>query len=386
VQDKKNEVMKCVAGRTEELKEAAGAGCNVTYDVNWNSFSTTDALNFVDNICFHRLSMAYRTIGNDEVGKAALCKIRTVQVSNGAGPSINLQGPTLVIVGNFAKGLDGAVNDNEMAKHINAGLNIIYDRRMHALTQQQLPDRTKMARELLGGGSFEFTIDWDTLDTASSVEFVDDVCLQRVTSAFRGICASFGNEGQTTLRENVKRAFLRNSKRPTDRSMQFADGTFVVQELIDRNDAISSQINLINHPEMEEFLITALKLRSLQNLGTLRDKQIPERTGELADAFGQHLDYDVDYSSFTNDREIAFVDNLSCHRLNMACRCLPGGVKTALQKKLKVVRLKNVTDPSQKKIFVEGPALVMHCNYDKGLDGAFSDNEIGAVLKKYADQ
>ena len=79
-----------------------------------------------------------------------------------------------------------------------------------------------------------------------------------------------------------------------------------------------------------------------------------------------------------------FIDNLSCHRLNMALRsiCLDDMGKSAVRDGLKLVKLKNVKDKAAMKIAFEGGVLEMHCAYALGAEGMFNDNAIREVLEK----
>jgi hypothetical protein len=54
--------------------------------------------------------------------------------------------------------------------------------------------------------------------------------------------------------------------------------------------------------------------------------------------------------------------------------------KEAVRDGLKTIKLKNVADKSAKKLSFAGGVLEMQCAWAQGLDGAFSDNEIRALL------
>ena len=79
-----------------------------------------------------------------------------------------------------------------------------------------------------------------------------------------------------------------------------------------------------------------------------------------------------------------FIDNLSCHRLNMALRtiCLDEMGKSAVRDGLKLVRRKNVKDKAAMRIAMANGVLEMNCAYALRTDGMYSDNEIRAVLEK----
>jgi hypothetical protein len=97
------------------------------------------------------------------------------------------------------------------------------------------------------------------------------------------------------------------------------------------------------------------------------------------------IPYEVDWESLADDPEgLNYVDNISCHRLNMALRviCQDDMGKDAVRQGLKLVKLKNVKDDASRKVSYSGGVLEMYCAYAKGISGGFSDNEIRQVLEK----
>jgi len=116
----------------------------------------------------------------------------------------------------------------------------------------------------------------------------------------------------------------------------------------------------------------------------LQDTVLPERTAEIAEIVGGgSITYDVDWDSFANDLEaLNFMDNISCHRTNMASRviCSDDLGKEAVQDSLKVIKLKNVKTRPEMQISFKDGALEMHCAYALRTDGMYSDNEIRDVL------
>lgn len=98
---------------------------------------------------------------------------------------------------------------------------------------------------------------------------------------------------------------------------------------------------------------------------------------------GSPIPYDVDWESFANDLEgLNFIDNLSCHRLNMALRviCQDDLGKRAVREGLKRVKLKNVADRSAMKLAFDGGVLDMDCAYARRTEGMFGDGEIREAL------
>ena len=115
----------------------------------------------------------------------------------------------------------------------------------------------------------------------------------------------------------------------------------------------------------------------------LQDSTLPERSREIAEICGQAVPYEVDWASIENDAQaLNFLDNLSCHRLNMALRviCQDEMGKAAVRDGLKRVRLKNVAEPAQRHLAFAGGVLDMHCAYAQGSSGMHSDQAIRELL------
>ncbi len=122
--------------------------------------------------------------------------------------------------------------------------------------------------------------------------------------------------------------------------------------------------------------------RKIQELQTV---SFPERVKEIEEICGKAIPYEVDWDSLSDDLEgLNFIDNLSCHRLNMALRviCQDEMGKEAVRDGLKKIKLKNVKDKAAMKMAFDGGILEMHCAYALHTDGMFSDNDIRALLVK----
>src|SRR5205085_10379951 len=86
-------------------------------------------------------------------------------------------------------------------------------------------------------------------------------------------------------------------------------------------------------------------LNERRKMKELQEVTFPERTAELAEICGGTIPYEVDWDSFADDLDaLNFLDNISCHRTNMAFRviCADDLGKEAVQESLKVIKLKNV--------------------------------------------
>ncbi len=116
----------------------------------------------------------------------------------------------------------------------------------------------------------------------------------------------------------------------------------------------------------------------------LQETTLPERVKEIEEICGKAIPYEVDWASFADDGEaLNFLDNLSCHRLNMALRviCSDGLGKEAVAESLQVVKLKNVPKAAMKLAF-DGGVLEMHCAYALRTEGMWSDNQIREALMR----
>jgi len=124
-------------------------------------------------------------------------------------------------------------------------------------------------------------------------------------------------------------------------------------------------------------------LNERRKIKELQDVTIPGRVKEIEEICGKAIPYDIDWESLADNAEaINFLDNVSCHRLNMALRviCQDDMGKGAVRDGLKKIKMKNVADKSAKKLSFAGGVLEMQCAWAAGLDGAFSDGEIRTLL------
>ena len=124
-------------------------------------------------------------------------------------------------------------------------------------------------------------------------------------------------------------------------------------------------------------------LAERRKIKELQDTTLPERVKEIEEICGKAIPYEVDWDSFADDAEaLNFMDNLSCHRLNMALRviCVDEMGKEAVRESLKLVRLKNVKDKSAMRMSFDGGVLEMHCAYALRTEGMHGDNAIRELL------
>ena len=103
----------------------------------------------------------------------------------------------------------------------------------------------------------------------------------------------------------------------------------------------------------------------------------PGRVKEIEEICGSPIPYEVDWDSLSDDMEgLNFIDNISCHRLNMALRtiCQDDLGKESVREGLKKIKLKSMT--------FEGGVLEMHCAYALRTEGMFGDRDIYNLLVK----
>lgn len=125
-------------------------------------------------------------------------------------------------------------------------------------------------------------------------------------------------------------------------------------------------------------------LNERRKMKELQDVTLPERVKEIEEICGTPIPYEVDWSTLgDNAPALNFLDNISCHRLNMALRmiCQDEMGKQAVRDSLKLVRLKNVPTRDAMKIAYADKVLEMHCAYALGAEGMFSDGEIRTLLE-----
>ena len=126
-------------------------------------------------------------------------------------------------------------------------------------------------------------------------------------------------------------------------------------------------------------------LEERRRVKELQDVTLPEREKEIGEICGARIPYGVDWESIKDDSTaLNFLDNCSCHRLNMALRmiCQDDMGKEAVREGLKLVKLKNVVTAADMSIHFAGGIRAMQCAYALGSSGMFSDNAIRETLVK----
>lgn len=124
-------------------------------------------------------------------------------------------------------------------------------------------------------------------------------------------------------------------------------------------------------------------LEERRKIKELQDITIPERTAELAEITGGAISYHIDWDSFADDLEgLNFMDNLACHRINMALRviCSDDLGKEAVVDAVKSIALRNTKDASDRSMSLEGGTFAMQYPFAMRTDAYFSDGEIREFL------
>jgi hypothetical protein len=124
-------------------------------------------------------------------------------------------------------------------------------------------------------------------------------------------------------------------------------------------------------------------LAERRKLKELQEETLPAREREIEEICGRAIPYEVDWDSLADDAEaLRFLDNIACHRLNMALRmiCVDEMGKEAVREGLQRIKLKNLADAGNRTIRFDNGVLEMHCAYALGTQGMIGDSEIRDVL------
>jgi hypothetical protein len=120
-------------------------------------------------------------------------------------------------------------------------------------------------------------------------------------------------------------------------------------------------------------------LEEKRKVNELQEKILPERVKEIEEICGAPIPYEVDWESFDSFEALNFLDNLSCHRLNMALRtiCVDEMGKKAVRDAIKVIKLKHdKNNPCS--VSLENGVLLMINDYEQRIYS--SDRDIYSHL------
>ena len=124
-------------------------------------------------------------------------------------------------------------------------------------------------------------------------------------------------------------------------------------------------------------------LNERRKVKELQDVILPGREKEIEEICGKAIPYHVEWDTIADNLEaLNYLDNISCHRLNMALRmvCQDEMGKEAVRDGLKGVTLSNVSDPKAIEMKFADGILTMRCAYASGANGMISDNDIRELL------
>lgn len=124
-------------------------------------------------------------------------------------------------------------------------------------------------------------------------------------------------------------------------------------------------------------------LEERRRIKDLQEITFPGRVREIEEICGAPIPYEVDWDSLATDAAgLNFIDNLSCHRVNMALRmiCQDDMGREAVRDGLHLIKLGNVADPDSMSISFTDGVLEMHCAYAHGTSGMYGDAEIRDLL------
>jgi len=124
-------------------------------------------------------------------------------------------------------------------------------------------------------------------------------------------------------------------------------------------------------------------LNERRKVKELQDVILPGREKEIEEICGKAIPYHVEWDTIADDlAALNFLDNISCHRLNMALRmiCQDDMGKEAVRDGLTGITLSNVKDPKSMEMTFADGILTMRCAYASGANGMFPDGDIRELL------
>ena len=103
-------------------------------------------------------------------------------------------------------------------------------------------------------------------------------------------------------------------------------------------------------------------LAERRKIKEIQDTTLPGRVKDIEEICGAPIPYEVDWDSFGDDLEaLNFMDNISCHRLNMALRmiCQDDMGKEAVREGLKKVEAEERQEGDQMSMTFDGGAVAL---------------------------
>lgn len=124
-------------------------------------------------------------------------------------------------------------------------------------------------------------------------------------------------------------------------------------------------------------------LQERRMINELQTSTLPERSREIEAICGKPVPYEVDWASFECDAQaLNCLDNIACHRIHMALRsiALDELGRQALREGLQGIHLKNVTEPTQRRLAFDGGVLSLQAPWALGTQGMHGDGAIRDAL------
>jgi hypothetical protein len=114
-----------VPRRRKELTEITGA--DIAYDIDWDSLADDlTALNFFDDLAFHRINMAFRYLATDQMAKDAIRDgVKTIRIKNvkeKGDMKLAFSGGVLEMHCAYGLRLEGIYPPTEIERQLKAGL------------------------------------------------------------------------------------------------------------------------------------------------------------------------------------------------------------------------------------------------------------------------
>jgi len=213
--------------RTKELNtELLGEG-KVVIDVDYPTFDTADAMEFLDNVGFQRLMMAIRPMCNDplwkHVVKDYLKKAVYHNVKADKDVKITLHQGVLDVFEVFNRNDNPSgsriISDYEFSELFMKTLRLKEARKKKDLIEKIIPDRQKELQEIYQA-PIHYEVDWHSFVTEDDLNFFDDSACHRINMAGR----TLDQKMKDVLKTMLKKIKLKNVKEEKDKLITFSNG------------------------------------------------------------------------------------------------------------------------------------------------------------------
>jgi hypothetical protein len=239
---------------------------------------------------------------------------------------------------------------------------------MKKLQLQTIPEKTSELRTETST-EIEYELDWSTFPSEKELSLVEYNALHRINAAFRGLCVDPVAKRELAA---VKRIIVGCMATADKSSLSFVEGVLRV------NICFTSAYS---DSEISKFLIELLHIEEKKLLNELINENIPSRTKELNEIFGNKtkIAIEVDKDSLhMNKVALSFVDNTGLFRAVAGVRGASARsevAKEAFQHNLRKIVIKGVDSFGEKQmLFENGVLTVKNC---------FSLMDVNTMERKY---